>query len=59
MDSMATPMANLGTDVLTNPTVVQLQVKCMDSMVTPMANLGTDMLTNPTVVQLHVKTHGF
>jgi hypothetical protein len=54
---MATPTANLGTDVLTNPTVVQL--KCMDSITTPMANLGTDMLTNPTVVRLHVKMHGF
>ena len=54
---MATPMANLGTDVLTNPAVVQL--KCRDSITNPSANLGTDMLTNPTVVRLHVKMHGF
>ena len=27
MDSMATPMANLGTNMFTNPTVVQLHVK--------------------------------
>ena len=66
MDSMAIPMANPGTDMPTNSTVVQLHLKCMLSatllnaslvtdMLTNPANLVTDMPANPTVVHLHAK----
>ena len=47
MDSMANHIANLGTDMLTNPTVDQLHEKCMDSTTTHITKLGTDMITNP------------
>ena len=59
MDSMANHIANLGTDMLTNPTVVQLHEKCMDSTPTHITNLGTDMLTNPTSCSIVPKMHGF
>ena len=56
---MANHIANLGTDMLTNPTVVHLHERCMDSTPTHITNLGTDMLTNPTSCSIVPKMHGF